>query len=72
MGRKGRNMTEKEHKYDALRLAIDLEINSLNRRIKENNKQIKGTLSGNPIAVFNKGQNTIMEEFIEKLRRWKN
>ena len=72
MGRKGRNMTEKEHKYDALRLAIDLEINSLNRRIKENNKQIKGTLSGNPIAVFNKGQNTIMEEFVEKLRRWKN
>ena len=65
-------MTEKEHKYDALRLAIDLEINSLNRRIKENNKQIKGTLSGNPIAIFNKGQNTIMEEFVEKLRRWKN
>ena len=65
-------MTEKEHKYDSLRLAIDLEINSINRRIKENNKQIKGTLSGNPVAIFHKGQNTILEEYAEKLRRWKN
>lgn len=65
-------MTEKEHKYDSLRLAIDLEINSLNRRIKENNNQIKGTLSGNPVAIFYKGQNTILEEYAEKLRRWKN
>lgn len=65
-------MTEKEHKYDALRLAIDLEINSLNRRIKENNKQLKGTLTGNPVATFYKGQNTIMEEFVEKLRGWTN
>ena len=65
---------EKEYywKYRALMLALELEIKSLERQIKESEAKYHGELNGNVIAIYERGKRDAQKETVDKLKRWRN
>ena len=65
---------EKEYywKYRALMLALELEIKSLERQIKESEEKYHGELNGNIIAIYERGKRDAQKGTLETLRRWRN